>query len=29
VPGALLSIGLLTLTGGLVGIARRRKVSVA
>jgi len=29
VPGALLSIGLLTLTGGLVGMARRRKVSVA
>ena len=29
VPGALLSIGLLTLMGGLVGMVRRRKVTVA
>jgi hypothetical protein len=29
VPGALLALGLLTLTGGLVGMVRRRKVSVA
>jgi hypothetical protein len=29
VPGTLLGLGLLTLTGGLVGMARRRKVSVA
>ena len=28
VPGSLLAVGLLTLTGGLVGMARRRKVSV-
>ena len=29
VPGALLSIGLLTLMGGLVGMVRRRKVTLA
>ena len=28
VPGSLLAVGLLTLTGGLLGMARRRKVSV-
>ncbi len=29
VPGALLAVGLLTLTAGFVGMARRRKVAVA